>query len=397
MHRSVLSRFSERFKAVIARAVRNGTCLSLALMVGLVGCVADRPTYSERQALDAQIPGFESVRLRLDGGLASFVKSGFAATSARAPVMLSISGGGAGGAFSVGALEGWTTTGTRPSFDVVTGVSTGAFIAPFAFLGPKYDALLRHLYTSGEAENLAKAKFLPVGLLGQSLLEQRPVRSMIERYITPGLMQEIAVEHKKGRRLFVLTTNLDTQQAILWNMGAIASKGTPEALSLFRDVLLASASIPGVFPAVKIASKSGARSIEELHSDGASSSQFLTVPEAAFVSKLTAPVDIHRSRIYVLVNNTLIPEFAMTRDKTLPVIARAYSILVKSQTKNGLYAAYEFARLHRIEFHVAAIDRPVPYKATDPFNTEYMRTVYRIGYQNAVSGRLWKDVPDFNE
>ncbi len=366
----------------------------MVIAMTLTACTTVRSPYGETPIDQARIPGFQTVRLPLDDDLATFVKSGFASPK-RAPILLSISGGGAGGAFSVGALEGWTSTGRRPSFDVVTGVSTGAFIAPFAFLGPRYDSLLRQLYTSGEAEGLAKAKFLPFALFGQSLLEQEPLRAVVERYITLKLLGEIAEEDKKGRRLFILTTNLDTQQAVLWNMGAIAAKQTPQSLSLFRDVMLASASIPGVFPAVKIKSVIDGRSIEELHSDGASSAQFLTLPEAAFISPRSPPPSARRSRIYVLVNNTLMPEFALTKDETLPVAARAYSIMVKSQTKNGLYATYEFARLHGIEFRVASIDRSVPYKFRDPFNTDYMRTVYRIGYQNAVSGQLWKDVPSF--
>ncbi|NTF89500.1 alpha/beta hydrolase [Agrobacterium rhizogenes] len=373
----------------------NGILIPLIAGVALGGCTTVRPSYDEKQSEAARIPGFEDVRLPLDGDLSSYARLGFLPRSSQSPVLISISGGGAGGAFSVGALEGWTAAGTRPSFDVVTGVSTGAFIAPFAFLGPQYDPLLRRLYTSGEAENLVKVKFLPFGIFGQSLFEQRPLRSMVDHYITPELLREIAVENKKGRRLFVLTTNLDTQEAIMWNMGAIASKGTPQALELFRDVLLASASIPGIFPAIKIDAVAGDKSIEELHSDGGSSSQFLTVPEAAFLAKRPLTVDRQRSKMYILINNALMSEFAMTRDKTFSVVARAYGIMVKSQTRNGLFAAYEFARLHKINFHVAAIDELVPYTASDPFNTDYMRAVYRIGYSNAVTGRLWRDAPRF--
>jgi len=385
-----------RIRLVLLFARNIGSWISLlAVAIALAGCGVERPSYDAVQASDAKIPGFDKVRLPLEGELSTFAEAGFVPTVEHAPILLSISGGGGGGAFSVGALEGWTRTGTRPTFDVVTGVSTGAFIAPFAFLGAQYDPLLRQLYTSGEAEGLIKRKFLPVALLGQSLLEQQPLRSMVERYVTPEVLMEIAREHRKGRRLLILTTNLDTQQAILWDMGAIAARATPQALSLFRDVLLASASIPGVFPAVKIKSTVNGHIIEELHSDGGSSAQFLTLPEAAFISVKSQPHDAHQSKMYVLINNTLKPEFAVTTDETLQVAARAYSIMVKSQTKSGLYAAYEFAKMNKIKFQVAAIDKSVPYTMRDPFNTTYMRVVYQIGYENAISGHLWKDAPRF--
>ncbi|TPI25049.1 alpha/beta hydrolase [Mesorhizobium sp. B3-2-1] len=309
--------------------------------------------------------------------------------------VLMISGGGAGGAFSVGVLSAWSAAGTRPQFDVVTGVSTGALIAPFAFLGSAYDETLVHLTTSGVAEDLIATKF-PVGLIGSSLLRSAPLRWMVERFITPAVLQQIAAQHRGGRRLFVLTTNLDTQRAVLWNIGAIANSGRPAALKLVQDVLIASASIPGVYPAVMIETESGGRRFQEMHSDGGSSSQFLILPQAILRStNHLVPNKQQDVDFYVIVNNALMPEFATTPNRTLSVMARAYSILLKSQTQSELTILYDYTRQTGARFHLATIDVQVPYSMLNPFNTSYMQTVYDLGYTGTVAGNLWKDRPVF--
>jgi Patatin-like phospholipase len=309
--------------------------------------------------------------------------------------VLMISGGGSGGAFSVGVLSAWSKLNTRPQFNVVTGVSTGALIAPFAFLGSAYDGTIIHLYTSGVAEDLVRTKG-PVGLFGSSLLQGDPLRKMVERFATAEILREIASEHRKGRRLLLLTTNLDTQRAVVWNMGAIANSGRSDALKLFQDVLIASASIPGVYPAVMIKVESGGRQFEEMHSDGASASQILSLPKFLLNStQRLVPNERQKVNIYVIVNNALITEFSVTPNKTISVAARAFSVLLKSQTQSELVALYNYCKLTNVNFHVASIGAQVPYSMLDPFNTDYMRKVYKLGYQNTAAGTLWNDSPNF--
>lgn len=371
--------------------------IGLSLAIALMGCASARVPYTARQADAAEIVGFKNVRMPLDDDLTALAAKGFPTNQQSHRLkFLAISGGGSGGAFTVGALKAWTLSGKRPSFDIVSGVSTGALIAPFAFLGPRYDDTLEHLYTSGVASELVDRKFIARGLLGESLLKQQPLRRMVETYLNSIVLKEIAAEHRKGRNLIVLTTNLDTQRPILWDMGAIADSDNPGALKLFQDVLIASASIPGIFPAVQIKARVDGRDIVEMHSDGGSSSQVLTLPEAVMTSTdLSAPRGLRGSDIYLLINNTLTPEFAMTTNMTIPVMARAYSILVKSQTRQSLLAVYEYACRSGINFHVAAIDVAVPYSASDPFNQQYMRTVYQIGYDRMMDNTLWADRPVF--
>jgi hypothetical protein len=309
---------------------------------------------------------------------------------------LIVSGGGSGGAFSVGVLSAWSDMETRPSFDVVTGVSTGALIAPYAFLGSSYDAALVHLYTSGIARKLVASKG-PAGIFGSSLLKDEPLRRLVESAITPAVLRQVAAEHRKGRRLFVLTTNLDTQRGVVWNMGAIGASGRLDAQKLFHDIIVASASIPGVYPAVMITAQADGREFQEMHSDGGAVSQMLMPPQALLASSEMPASSREREKVrfYAIVNNALMPEFDATRNRTLSAISRAYSINMKSQAQSELTALYNFARRTGAEFHVAAIDEQIPYSVLDPFDTEYMQAVYDVGYTRHLSGGLWKDTPVF--
>ncbi|MEK1931305.1 MAG: patatin-like phospholipase family protein [Pararhizobium sp.] len=352
--------------------------------------------HNANEAEKASIAGFGEIRSYLDVHLDEAPRNTLdwaPATKRDRLDALMISGGGAGGAFSVGVLSAWSAAKTRPQFDVVTGVSTGALVAPFAFLGSAYDDTLVHLYTSGVAEELVRSK-RPGGLFGPSLLKADPLRRMIERFITPKILQQVAAEHRKGRRLLVLTTNLDSQRAVVWNMGVIANSGQPAAVKLFQDILVASASIPGVYPAVMIKAESGGRHFEEMHSDGGSATQILTFPQFLLTSS-TRLATKQSVNFYVIVNNALMPEFAITPDKTLSVIARAYSIFVKSQTQSALTALFNYSKLTGARFHLASIDAQVPYSMLDPFNTNYMRAVYNLGYAEVVAGTLWRERPVF--
>lgn len=380
------------------RATKLIRLMAILMLTLLAGCLApDRISYGPKAAANANIEGFGDIRTYADVGRQLPDARAWLAVPRRKDVnYLVLSGGGAGGAFSVGALKAWSDRKERPKFDIVSGVSTGALIAPLAFLGPAYDETLVDLYTSGVAKELVDADFLPKALLGPSLLKQEPLRRMVERHLTQDVLEEIAVEHRKGRRLLVLTSNLDSQRPVIWNMGAIADSGRADALKLFQDVIIASASIPGVFPAVLIKVKAGGQQFEEMHSDGGSSSQILTIPEGWMASprQATWPKDL-KLNMYVIVNNALMPEFSTTSNNTLAVMARASAALIKSQTRSALVATYVYAQKNGIRFHVASIDRQIPYKMTDPFNTNYMRAVYHLGYARMASGSLWKDEPLF--
>lgn len=370
-----------------------GSCVLASLVFS--GCATPREAYDASEAERAQIVGFDNIRVHADDPRPPrWVYDPWRPVTGKAkPAMLAISGGGAGGAFSVGVLSAWSELESRPSFEVVTGVSTGALIAPLAFLGPEFDERLRRLYLSDRSRGLIDINWRGLGILSASLLRGDSLRNAVEDNISAEILRQIADEHRAGRRLLVLTTNLDTQRAVVWNIGAIASSGRPDALPLVRQILVASASVPGVFPPVSIKAIVDGKQIEELHSDGGTSAQFFTLPEQLIIAPNASEGD--KLHIYVIINNALVPEFSMSPEKALPIIARAYAILLKSYTKQGLIALYNYAQRSGVDLDIASIEAQIPYSVTDPLSPQYMAAVYRIGYQKALNKSLWKKRPVF--
>jgi hypothetical protein len=188
--------------------------------------------------------------------------------------ILTLSGGGANGAFGAGILCGWSAAGTRPTFKMVTGISTGALIAPFAFLGADYDRILKQVYTSVETEDIVNLRFFKyIGRGVDSLADSSPLQGLLEKYVTEDVIRSVALAHQTGRRLYIGTTDLDASRLVIWNMGVIAASDTPEAFDLFRKILLASASIPILFPPVYIPVEVGGEIYEEMHADGGVATQ----------------------------------------------------------------------------------------------------------------------------
>ncbi len=371
--------------------------LIVILMIVMSGCASlPRTMFTEKDQNAAEIKGFSGIRFWGDGSADEFGPGG---PMPKPPIRsgrityLALSGGGSGGAFGAGILTGWTTAGTRPTFDVVSGVSTGALIAPFAFLGSSYDPTLAELYTSGIAETLVRPRPI-IGLLGAALSDPAPLRRLVERYVTDDMLRKIAAEHSKGRRLFVVTTNLDAQRTVIWDMGAIAAHGHEQALVLFRNVLIASASIPAVFPPVMIEVTMNGKRFQEMHSDGGATTQLFTAPEALLASTHINPkIKSERVDLYIILNNMLDPEFEVVEANTLAIAGRAYSTLIKTHARSAVNSTYVLTQRTGIHFNLTYIDEVVPYAISDPFNTKYMRRLFAIGYERALSAKAWKKSP----
>lgn len=370
-----------------ARPLAALACLALCACAGV-----PRDSFSKSDTALAQVPGYSGIRTWGDGTPADFRRSGFTlpATADHTLRYLAISGGGSVGAFGAGLLVGLSKAGARPQFDMVSGVSTGALIAPFAYLGAGYDGQLTQVFTSGIAKDVATLKWLPAGLLGVSLLEPAPLRKIVNTYVDMAMLGAVAREHRKGRRLLVITTNMDAERAVVWDMGKIAASGQANALGLFRDVLVASASVPGAFPPVLLNVAVQEKSFAEMHADGGATVQVFTVPEG-ILSRASSPQIGGRSRseLYVLINNTLRPDFQIVKNDTLDVAARGVSSLVKAQTRSSLEATYAFTKRVGMGFHLAAMDHAIDHDAADPFNTGYMQALYRQGFDAAQAGRAW--------
>jgi hypothetical protein len=271
-------------------------------------------------------------------------------------------------------------------------VSTGALIAPFAFLGPTYDGLLRQLYTSGVAESLLSAPRLEPILFGSGVFGSQPLRQLVAQHVDGPMLARIAVEYARGRCLAVVTTDLDAQRAVVWDMGRIASHGSPAALELFRDVLTASASVPIVFPPVLIDVAANGRAIQEMHVDGAVTWPVFTLP-AAFLLSNARPERNLRLDMYVLINNKLDPDFQVVPDRNINIAGRTVSTMVKDQTRSVIFGTYEFARENGLGFNLSYNDaRGLP-DSGPGFDTGYMRQLYQYGYEKARSGHSWQREP----
>lgn len=376
--------------------LRIAAVLALAALPALGGCAsAPREPFTPEEQAEAGVPGIPDARLWLDDPTA--IRRLLADTAARAPAsrtagvvsVLSISGGGDNGAFGAGLLVGWSERGTRPEFAAVTGVSVGALIAPFAFLGSRYDPALRRMFTEGTAERTLALDGL-VSLLRLRMREVSPLTELVGRYVDRALLEAVATEHRRGRLLLVVTTNLDAQRTTAWNMGAIASSGDAGAIELFRDVLVASASIPAVFPPAFIRVTSGGRRFSEMHVDGGVTTNVLVVPEALLLG-LVSPGDARtRPQLFVIVNNKLVPEFGVVPDRTIQVVGRAVSTAVKASTRSTLISAYAFARRQRWGFNLAAIDPGFSSSTGTGFDTAAMRRLYDHGYAKGRSGQIWE-------
>ena len=308
--------------------------------------------------------------------------------------ILALSGGGTDGAFGAGLLAGWTRRGDRPEFEIVTGVSAGALSAPFAFLGPRYDPKLREIWTSYRTNQLIVAQILPGLLGGPALADSSPLRQLIASYIDHRVLAEIAAEYRKGRLLLVLTTNLDAQRPVIWNMGEIAASKHPEALDLFRRVILASASIPGALPPVDIPVSVDGRRYEEMHVDGGTTREVFVSPIAAPLSAFDRFYEAPpKRRLYIIKNGKYDPEYKPVREQALPIAARAIETLIKTQHRNDIFRIYSMAKDSGADFNLAFVPQSFKIESTEVFDPRYQAALFEEGLDIMRSGRAWVKVP----
>jgi predicted acylesterase/phospholipase RssA len=343
-----------------------------------------RTPFTAEQQATATVPGLPDVRFWADSETAAREAARFTQQSRRF-TYLALSGGGGDGAFGAGLLNGWTQTGTRPEFTVVSGVSTGALMAPFAFLGPAYDGILGAIYTSGLGITLVDSPNLINAIFGSGIFDNNRLRSLVSQFATEDIVAQIAEEHRKGRRLLMVTTNLDAQRPVIWNMGAIAASGAPNAVELFRSVMTASASIPGVFSPTLIPAESEGNLFREMHVDGGVTANVFILPQDILVRNPRIMAG-RGSNIYVIMNGKIEPSFDVVRNRTTDIVGRAVSTMTQVQSRTTLQATYAFTRRNGIGFNLASIPDDFPSGGSMGFDTDYMRRVYAYGYERGSSG-----------
>lgn len=365
----------------------------LALALSMLTSCATLPTrfYTERQQAVAQIPGIPDARFWADDPIA------LAASRATPPdggpvAMLALSGGGDGGAYGAGFLNGWTRSGKRPDFAIVTGVSTGSLIAPFAFLGSRYDDRLKQAFTTIGPKDIYNTRFPPAILFSVSAAGTKPLARLIDRYFTPAIIDEVGREHRRGRRLFVGTANLDAQRSVVWNMGAIAASSAPGRYDLFRRVILASCAIPAFFPPVVIDSSSGGQRLREVHVDGSTTGSLLAIPPV--VSATSGPGALGRGvDLYLIVDAQLGGDFRLAKGGILTVVQRATSLATSAATREQVTTAFLWTRRNAAAYHLTYIDADFDFGGPHVnFDTAYMNRLYAYGDARGMAA-AWLATP----
>jgi hypothetical protein len=306
--------------------------------------------------------------------------------------LLSLSGGGDNGAFGAGLLVGWTAHGDRPKFKYVAGVSTGALIAPFAFLGPEYDAALTDVYTNVDPSKIYEKRFITAALSEDALADTTPFYGTISRYVDNDMLTKIAAEYEKGRVLIIQTTDLDAGKPVLWNIGAIAASGDPRALDVIRHILLASASIPAAFPPVMFDVEADGKHYQEMHVDGGAVSQIFLVPPSVNPRVALEKTGYRRAAAadYIICNSRLRTEWGDVDRLTLPIALKAVSTMINDNRIGDLSRMYSVTQLAGASFNLAYIGDDFQAEHKEDFDQAYMRALYHYAYEKAEKGYPWQ-------
>ena len=318
--------------------------------------------------------------------------------------ILAISGGGSKGAYGIGLLNGWDDAGDLPEFKLVTGVSTGALIAPFAFLGGEYLDIVAEFYTNVTDEDIFKKKPLRNIIYTDSLASSEPLQILVRENINKELIEKIAEEHKKGRRLFIATTNLDANRLVIWNMGHIAEIGTERAVELFQNVMLASAAVPAALPPVYISMEADGKTFDQMHVDGGASVEvffygaIFDIDAGLETLAIEENIEVKhkpRVRLFIIRNSIIQPDYKPVEPRILDISARAMTNLIGSQGIGDLYRIYVISKRDGFEYNLAALPDDYSYNATANFDPVEMELLYKMGYEAAKKGYPWKKFPPY--
>jgi predicted acylesterase/phospholipase RssA len=372
-------------------AARVVLLMSFLSLCGLQGCT---PIVMRKSSPSSEIATDPTGGVRVMGTDHRFADVSMHSVAMRAQelrggeavTLLALSGGGADGAFGAGALVGLTGAGVRPRFSVVTGVSAGALLAPYAFLGPDWDQQLIDAYTSGRAEHLLQPRGLGM-IFNSSVYRGRPLEKLVEHYLSDALLQAVANEAAAGRLLLVATTNVDTGETVIWDLGSVAMNGGPNAKAIFRDILVASASAPGMFPPVIIRVQADGADYSEAHVDGAATVPFL-VPSSLLQAAVEAPNRVP-PEVYVIVDGRLSEQPTSVQLRFRTIVTRSISTGLNHMTRTTLELTTTTAQLQGASLQYSAIPTAYPNLAPFDFRTSTMRSLYQYGYECAHIGRLW--------
>ncbi len=307
---------------------------------------------------------------------------------------LAISGGGENGAYGAGLLCGWTEAGTRPEFKLVTGISTGALAAPFAFLGSAYDQQLKEVYTTISAKDVLETRGIFAAIWNDAMADNAPLQILVAKYVNEDMVAKIAAEHRKGRNLLIGTTNLDARRGVVWDIGKMAEYGGPQAVELIRKILIASAAIPAAFPPMMIDVEANGTKYQEMHVDGGASAQVFVYPAKLRVAEISEAAGMERERhMYIIRNGRLDPDWADTERQTMTIAGRAVSSLIQNQGNGDLYRIFAIAQRDKVDFNLAYIPATFDVPLPEPFDQHYMVELFNLGYEQGKAGYKWEKAP----
>jgi predicted patatin/cPLA2 family phospholipase len=413
----MLAKHSKRNESIFYLSILAYLFLSITILQACATTQVRNPLPANLED-KVEVSGFPNVRSWADAPSKALNESAvesirqeiaaFGLDNLKNPVeFLVLSGGGENGAFGAGVLCGWTAAGNRPNFKIVTGISTGSLIAPFAFLGPEYDSQLKTVYTTITDSDIFQKKSTLTAFWRQSLYDTKPLADLIAKNIDEKILAAVAREHKKGRRLLVGTTQLDAQRLVIWDMGAIATSGNPGALDLFRKILLASASMPAIFPPVYMAVTADGTQYDEMHVDGGTTSEQilyenalmpLTQHKKALTSvvtneKLMSALEHRRRTVYIIRNDQVTPEWEDVKPRIGNIAGRAISTLVKTHGDGDLYRIYVLALRDGIDYNLASIPIDFNVPSQGMFDPVFMQKLFNLGYEMARNGYPWEKYP----
>jgi hypothetical protein len=383
----------------LSAAAAVGGCASAERLPPAAANVTDQTTvlgipnarfYADTQAAQIAREGLRAVERERAANASSIGPGG------RLPPanFLGLSGGSDNGAFGAGLLVGWSDAGTRPEFKLVSGISTGALIAPFAFLGSAYDPQLRMVYTGYQPADIYEQRSTLTALFNDSFADTTPLYGLISRYVDDAMVNAIAREYAKGRLLFIGSTNLDSERPVIWNVGAIAASGRPGGMELIHKLLLASASVPGFFPPVMIDVDFGGQHFQELHVDGGAVAQmFLYPPSIGLDIDLKQKALARERHAYLIRNSRLDPDWASTERRLFPIVGRAVNTMIHYSGYNDAFRIYATSRRDGVDYNLAFIGADFTVEHKVPFDQAYMRALFDYGYQRGRAGYRWHKAP----
>ena len=390
-----------------SRRLALATVVSASLVVSACATPGRAPAPTVAESVSTQMLGIPNARFYFQDYAAltqEFVEASRREIDARRSAglngplppaaFLALSGGGDSGAYGAGLLAGWTARGDRPSFQGVTGVSTGALSAPFAFLGSAYDDELKAVYTTSSAKRIFKTRGFLAAITDDAMSDTAPLRAMVTRYVDDKMIELIAAEYRKGRLLLVMTTNLDAGEPCVWNIGAIAASGKPGARDLIIKILLASAAIPAVFPPQLFDVEVNGQHRQEMHADGGVFAQAFLYPPGIDFAEATKLSGADRQRdAYLIRNGRLLEDPTQVPRKTLSIAQRSVSMMIASSGINDMYRVYLTTGRDKVGYHLTFIPDAFtePYKG--PFDPPYMTKLYNYGLERGRAGDEWQSKP----